>query len=313
MGGFDDELRAVLRERASRVTPHAGQASAVERRARRVRRQRLATAGAGALLAVGAVVTAMPYALTRDGADPERKPARIAAALPKPGPPLTPLSSRQPPSLPGAPGNQLHWPSRGYQPPEPFRAATATWYVRHVPDGAGKGADAGKDAGTARPRRHLLWSGPLPDSRWAALEQYWTPHGLRRWRTVLFVGGEDGRGLHAAYRSVTTFNHQRPRESASLSTNQVDRVAGYGFGFADFVLVVGSPRAEQASITLNGRTVRKLTMVDGAALFEPVHRGRVELFQLRDRHGRLLTPNDDRAATYGSRGAAIQGWVLDRR
>lgn len=302
MAGFDDELRAVLRERAAHVRPPVDPAPDIERRARRIRR-RAVTAGAGGVLAVGLLATGVPYVVAQSAPDRGHEAARIAAAAPEPpGRPLTPLPPQPAPELSAAPENQLQWPTRGYRPQGGFEDASDRWYARHVADeGAGV-------------RRHTLWSGPLPDSMWAKLEQYWSPRGdTGRWSTVLLVAHREGEGLHAAYENVTAFDHQRPHESASVSNDRVGRIAGYGFGFADFVLVVGSPEAEQASITLDGDTVRRLSLERGAVVFEPVNRGPVELFQLRDGRGRLLTPNDHQGARYDSRGAVIQGWTLDRR
>ncbi|MQA84656.1 MAG: hypothetical protein GEV03_08545 [Streptosporangiales bacterium] len=304
MGGLDDELRATLRDRAARVSPPADPLPQIERRARRMRRRRLATAGTGAVLAVGLLATGVPYTVSTLDHDPEerREPPRIAAAIPGARPTLTPAPPSPAPRVASAPNNQLRWPTRGYRPPDPFRHAAAAWYMRNVQ----KGDDTGL-------RRHTLWSGPLPDSQWAMLEQFWTPgHGTGLWNTVLLVGRQDGRGVRSAYQGVTTFNHQRPGEPASLTNTQVARISGYGFGFADFVLIIGSPESKQASLTLDGRTVRKLPLVDGAAVFDPVQRGSAELFQLRDPSGRLLTPRDERAVEYARRGAVVRGWTLDR-
>lgn len=304
MGGLDDDLRAVLQERAAHVTPTADPLPGIERRARRIHRRRLVTAGTGAALAVALVATGVPYTVAKlDGDQNEhREPPRVAAAIPGAEPTLTQAPQKPAPEVPGAPGNQLKWPTRGYRPSRSFQQAADAWYARNL--------EKGEDVGV---RRHLLWSGPLPDSRWGMLEQYWTRgRGTGRWNTVLLVGQRDGRGLRARYRGVTTFNHQRAGESASLTNNQVGRISGYGFGFRDFVLIVGSPKSEQAALTLDGRTVHKLPLVEGAAVFDRVDRGPIELYQLRDAHGRLLTPNDYRAAEYAERGAVIRGWTLDR-
>lgn len=302
MGGFDDELRAVLRERAAGVALPVDPAPGIERRARRIRRRRIVTAGVGSVLAVGVIATGVPYAVNHLGGGDVREPAQIAAAAPTAGrPALTPLPPKPAPEISAAPDNQLDWPTQGYRPPEPVQNAVDTWYAER---------GAVERAGAAA-RRHVLWSGPLPESQWGILEQYWTPVADTRWTTVLFVGRRDGAGLTTEYHAVTTFNHQRPRESASMTTGEVDRIAGYGFGFTDFVLVVGGPPATQAAITLDGRHVRRQDLVAGAAVFEPADRGSVELFQLRDDRGQLLTPSDYEGGRYDSDRTAVQGWTLD--
>lgn len=295
MGAFDDELRASLRDSTARVTPPADLLPGIERRARRIRRRRLAGRGTAAMTVAVALAVGTPHLVPDRPVEDKR--SRIAATVPRvEGSALVPLSPSPAPRISSAADNQLSWPTRGYRPPAGFREEVDRWYAGTV----------GREA-----RRHILWSGPLPDGRWGLLEQYWSKSSKTgMWMTVLFVGRRDGGDVDAAYHKLTGFTHQRPRESASMTGRRMDRIQGYAFGFRDFVLVVGSPRAARAAITLDGRTVRRERLVAGAAVFEPVRRGTVELFQLRDHGGTLLTPNDDRAADH--RGAVIQGWGFDR-
>ena len=67
MTPIDDELRNLLHARADVLTPSADPLGGVERRARRMRRNRVAASVAGAALAVSAVAVAIP--LLQSGTD----------------------------------------------------------------------------------------------------------------------------------------------------------------------------------------------------------------------------------------------------
>ncbi|MBC7375051.1 MAG: hypothetical protein H7323_13770 [Frankiales bacterium] len=74
MSPLDDELRAALHARAEVLTPSPDPLAGVERRARRIRRNRTASAVAGSVLAVAVIALAVP-ALSPTAAPPPTGPA----------------------------------------------------------------------------------------------------------------------------------------------------------------------------------------------------------------------------------------------
>ena len=80
MSPIDDELRAALHRRATGVLPAADPLAGIERRATRMRRNRVAASVAGSVLAVAAVATAVPLLGGVAGAPPDS--ARVASAAP---------------------------------------------------------------------------------------------------------------------------------------------------------------------------------------------------------------------------------------
>jgi hypothetical protein len=103
MSPIDDELRALLSDRASAVPPAPDPLGGIERRAKRMRRNRVAASVAGTALAVAAVALTVPALL------PDRdEPAVVATQLP---------SSAASPSAgalsPAALDPQHPWPYRG--------------------------------------------------------------------------------------------------------------------------------------------------------------------------------------------------------
>lgn len=290
MTRFDDELRAVLRTQAERVRLPADPMTGVARHVRRIRRRRISV-GAGLGIAVIGVLVPLTSGHARPGTSPGEGPELAVSTRPQ--------ATR-------TPDNLLRWPRRGAPPPLAFARAVTTWYAR----------DAAHDG--ARPdrvRQHVLWTGRLPDSSWATLDQVWNPTDRSRrtdWSTVLLVGPADGVRLRAAYDLPTRFVHQRPGENTAATLDDLARIAGYGFGFRDYVLVVGSPRAARAAVSTDGRTVTTEPLHDGAAVFPGVRpRGRSVLFQLTDAAGTLLTPADRRDTDAGGAVPTVAGWHLD--
>ncbi|MCU1589735.1 MAG: hypothetical protein JWP11_991 [Frankiales bacterium] len=87
MTPLDDELRSLLHSRADRVSPAADPLGGIERRANRMRRNRVAASVAGAALAVAAVAVAVPALLPGRGGG-----ASSVAATPTPSTPASPAA-----------------------------------------------------------------------------------------------------------------------------------------------------------------------------------------------------------------------------
>lgn len=85
MTPLDDELRALLRDRAAAVPPSPDPLGGIASRARTLRRRRAATAMAGAAAVVAAVAVAVPLALNGGGSTAVRVPGGSASATAAPG------------------------------------------------------------------------------------------------------------------------------------------------------------------------------------------------------------------------------------
>ena len=102
MSPIDDELRAVLHGRAAVLAPSPDPLAGIERRARRMRRTRAATAVAGSALAVAAIALAVPAVLP-EAAPRVQTPAASTAPSPTTAPaaydPAAPWAYRGGPTL----------------------------------------------------------------------------------------------------------------------------------------------------------------------------------------------------------------------
>lgn len=123
MSPLDDELRTALQRRAAVIAPSPDPLAGIEQRARRMRRNRAATAVAASALAVAAVALAVP-ALTPSSdpvtvgpatsappsPGPDQAPSQVPTQAPSPGPETLPPA-------PTAPGFRFEapWPYRGDQ------------------------------------------------------------------------------------------------------------------------------------------------------------------------------------------------------
>lgn len=92
MSPIDDELRAVLHTRADGLSPAADPLAGIERRARRIRRNRVAASVAGSALVVAAIAVAVPSLIPDRGDDSsqvavstEPSPAEPSPAAAAPG------------------------------------------------------------------------------------------------------------------------------------------------------------------------------------------------------------------------------------
>lgn len=85
MSPIDDELRAALHGRASSLAPSSDPLAGIERRAERLRRNRIGAAVAGSALAVAAVAAVVP-AVQSATSSPDPRPPVMASAEPTPSP-----------------------------------------------------------------------------------------------------------------------------------------------------------------------------------------------------------------------------------
>ena len=125
MSPIDDELRAVLTARAGQLQPSPDLLAGVERRARRIRRNRVAASVAGTALVISGFVLVVP-ALTTDGSV-DRVTPPTATQPPTPTPAPSPASMRFELD-PAAP-----WPYRGTADLGQgfLETAQREWQVRH--------------------------------------------------------------------------------------------------------------------------------------------------------------------------------------
>ncbi|MBC7375606.1 MAG: hypothetical protein H7323_16580 [Frankiales bacterium] len=118
MSPLDDELRAALHARADVLSPSPDPLAGIERRARRIRRNRTASALAGSVLAVAAIALAVPV-------------LSPTAAPPPIGPAIAP--STVAPSSPYALDPAAPWAYRGETvPPGLLDTARRAFAVRHA-------------------------------------------------------------------------------------------------------------------------------------------------------------------------------------
>ena len=100
MSPIDDELRTALQRRATGVAPAPDPLAGIERRAGRMRRNRLAASVAGSVLAVSAVATAIP--LLSGPTVPDAPPVAVTRPTPEPSPVVTTSSYALDPAAPWA-------------------------------------------------------------------------------------------------------------------------------------------------------------------------------------------------------------------
>ena len=105
MSPIDDELRSLLHARADVLAPAADPLGGIERRARRMRRNRVAASVAGAALAVSAIAVAVP--LLRPGTDSGATQLATHGPSAQPSPPSTSTA------VAGALDPLHPWPYRG--------------------------------------------------------------------------------------------------------------------------------------------------------------------------------------------------------
>ena len=111
MSPLDDELRAALHGRATVVPPSADPLAGIERRAARMRRNRVAASVAGTVLAVAAVASAVP--LLQAAVAPGPDVPRVASAPPTVLPSTPPSPAGSPPPVSYVLDPATPWEPRG--------------------------------------------------------------------------------------------------------------------------------------------------------------------------------------------------------
>src|SRR4051794_37891147 len=96
MTPIDDELRSLLHARADVLTPAADPLGGVERRARRMRRNRVAASVAGAALAVSAVAVAVPFLRPGDDGGTTQFATQLPSSQASPSPATVPAGALDP-------------------------------------------------------------------------------------------------------------------------------------------------------------------------------------------------------------------------
>lgn len=107
MSPIDDELRAALRGRADVLTPAPDPLAGIERRARGIRRTRIATSVAGSALAIAAIALAVPALM------PSALPDQLPPPVATPGPSVAPSPAPSPAATALALDPAAPWPYRG--------------------------------------------------------------------------------------------------------------------------------------------------------------------------------------------------------
>jgi hypothetical protein len=128
MSPIDDELRAALHRRARVLDPSPDPLAGIERRARRMRRNRIGAAVAGSALAVTAVAGVVPL-LQGTSPVPDRPPVATAAPTLEPSPEPSVTASPQAPDLSYALDPQDPWAFRGEPVEEGTRATIQDEYA----------------------------------------------------------------------------------------------------------------------------------------------------------------------------------------
>ena len=162
MAPLDDELRTTLRARAATVAPSPDPLAGIERRARGIRRHRIAASVAGAALAVSAVAVS------------------VTALQPTPRPEPAPFASVAPsgPVTPRRPSNAVSWPTlAGTDAMD--AGVTASWAAQ-------------QKANPADVSLEVLYRGVTGDAGQVAAYQLWTPTGPAR---VVIATSVKGRAL----------------------------------------------------------------------------------------------------------------------
>ena len=228
MSPIDDELRAVLTARAGQLQPSSDLLAGVERRARRIRRNRVAASVAGTALALSAIAVAVP-ALTPGGGMDRIDTPITATQPPTPSPAVTqaPRGDR--------PANALDWPASPLTAED--QAYVDQWAL--------------EQRSTARPAGEVLYSGQAPDGSAVKAYQLWLPGGPAF--TVAMHGGEGGPLVLRSTQAVL----EQPAVDAVVTGEQTP-----------YVLVLGRPGTTQVQYAADGAAFRDVPTQDRAAVFE---------------------------------------------
>jgi hypothetical protein len=318
MSGFEDELRAALREHAQLVTLPSDLRLRIDTHARKLRRQRTTgrlVAATTALIMVGFGVPVLTHTLDNDGGYPIN--ARLTRSIQQPlgntiprvqPPPSSGVKVSAPPAVGSVlPANYLDWNRRGRRPPAQLSRYASSYFVTRF----------------AAPRQYVrvttLWSGQVDDGDWLTVVQaYSTAPGTDEpARIGVFMSDERGIVPHAVASGTLYFRHAGPGENPAAVLTDMQRVWLFTVQLpGDELLTVGSPDITSIWYAADGEHFVQQKAVDGVALFpRDAQRDNgipVDLVQARDATGATLTPPDDAAARYAKNEGrdAADGWGL---
>ena len=234
MSPLDDELRTLLSDRADRLLPAANPLLGVERRARRMRRNRVAASIGGAAIAVAAIALAVPSVL------PDRDVGGPVTYADSPSPePSESLSAS--PTI-AAPVPPQDWPSRGSATPAALAFAKQQYAkaVQLPPNGVDL---------------RLLWGGSPdggPQVLLAAGNKVGAPAGKTELVVVYYA--EDG------VKQLIEHNPLPP------DAREVDRIVNAGSD--PYVVAIGEPGTAQIGYAADGgNDFRAQPLTDGVAAF----------------------------------------------
>lgn len=318
MSGFEDELRAALREHAQAVVLPPDLHAKLDLRARGLRRRRAAgrlVAATGALVLVGfgvpvlthSVETGRPYPVDAQLVRSLRQQP-LASGLPRLSTP-----SQQPghpsalPTVASAlPANYLDWNRRGRRPPPQLISFTHGYYANRL--------EAPQDV-----RVTPLWSGQVNDGAWITVVQAYSATGGSTSPALIgvFMSDEHGDAPHAVAGGALYFRHAGPGEDPASVLTDMQRVWLFTVQLpGNQLLAVGSPDVTSIWYAADGTNFVQQKAVTGVALFPRAARRDngipVDLVQARDATGTPLTPPDDAAARYARNLGqnATEGWGL---
>lgn len=168
MSPLDDELRSLFRSRAAVLAPAADPLAGIERRARRMRRNRMTASVTGTALVVAAIALAVPALVTDKAGDDVQRfatPGPSAAASP------SPVASDKP-------VNAVYWPTVGGSSPLD-EATRAAWANDHQVSPADVTAE-------------VLYRGTTGDRGEVVAYQLWTATTPAR---IVIATADNGRAL----------------------------------------------------------------------------------------------------------------------
>lgn len=227
MTPIDDELRALLHSRADVLTPAPDPLGGIERRARRMRRNRVAASVAGSALVVAAIGIAVPALLPEGGGT-----GQVATST-EPTPSASPSVAAS--AAPGALDPQHPWDYRG---------------------------DAGLINDNELASLQAEWSAKHPGATVKPL--YGSVYESSQQPEIVFVstgGGADRWGIGTTSHAGWTWLHDEP-----LSPGTTALLAALSGDEAPRLLVVASPATGDIGYALDGTTFRSIQRSPGIGL-----------------------------------------------
>lgn len=219
MSPIDDELRSMFTSRADVLTPAADPLAGIERRATRMRRNRIAASVAGTALAVSAIAVAVPAVLP-DSSTGSRTPTYADSAQP---------SAEASPEPGLAPSSPVDWATRGAATPDAL-AFTRAAYARAV--------------GASDVDLHLVWGGS-PDGGPQVLLATATASGTTE--VVVAYYAEDGEKRLVSHEPLAASSRQLNRVVSPGDEPYVVAVGEPGTTGISYAVDGGSAQPEQVT------------------------------------------------------------------